>query len=232
MARSRNRRWRGRCSDAGGAAGICLAYVTGRHPALVEAAIAEYALPRPALSSPMSAPACTKSMPTPGSRRQDWATGHRGRLGRLDQPPIWPRCCGIFRSALQETSKQGNFKLSYYAPPLDDPSDLLQRVRDRLESSGAEVNLIWSIDETSATGLLDILPAAASKLHALEFLRAGWAFRCNRRCSPATAATTWKCWSATSRRYWSPTRRTRSAPKRRRGPTRLLCISPRAACSA
>jgi hydroxymethylpyrimidine pyrophosphatase-like HAD family hydrolase len=30
---------------------------------------------------------------------------------------------------------------------------------------------VWSIDETTDTGLLDVLPVSASKLHALEFLR-------------------------------------------------------------
>ena len=31
-------------------------------------------------------------------------------------------------------------------------------------------NLIWSIDELANTGLLDVLPASASKRHAIEYL--------------------------------------------------------------
>ena len=31
-------------------------------------------------------------------------------------------------------------------------------------------SLIWSVDETSGTGLLDVLPASASKQHAIEYL--------------------------------------------------------------
>jgi phosphoserine phosphatase len=41
--------------------------------------------------------------------------------------------------------------------------DLLTRHRVR-------ANLIWSLDERTGTGLLDVLPASASKRHAIEFL--------------------------------------------------------------
>jgi sucrose-6-phosphatase len=151
---------------------ICLAYVTGRHPALVEAAIAEYALPRPAFVIADVGASIYQIDTDTWQPRQDWRNAIAAAWSGLDHAHLAALLRNITDLTLQETSKQGNFKLSYYATPLDDPSDLLQRVRDRLEPSGAEVNLIWSIDETSATGLLDILPAAASKLHALEFLRA------------------------------------------------------------
>jgi len=72
---------------------------------------------------------------------------------------------------MQEAAKQGACKLSYYAPALANPAELLRRVRERLAASGVRINLVWSVDETTATGLLDVLPACASKLHALEFLR-------------------------------------------------------------
>lgn len=81
---------------------------------------------------------------------------------------------------LQEAAKQGVCKLSYYAPPLADPAELLACVRQRLEAGGARVNLVWSVDEPTATGLLDVLPASASKLHALEFLRARLGISLNR----------------------------------------------------
>jgi HAD superfamily hydrolase (TIGR01484 family) len=152
---------------------IRLAYVTGRHPALVEAAIAEYALPRPAFVIADVGASIYRLDADTWQPRQDWVDAIAPAWHGLDRAHLAALLQDISDLRLQEASKQGVFKLSYYAAPLDDPSDLLQRVRDRLVSSGAEVNLIWSIDETSATGLLDILPAAAGKLHALEFLRAG-----------------------------------------------------------
>jgi hydroxymethylpyrimidine pyrophosphatase-like HAD family hydrolase len=39
-----------------------------------------------------------------------------------------------------------------------------------LVSQQIRASLIWSIDELEATGLLDVLPASASKRHAIEFL--------------------------------------------------------------
>jgi hydroxymethylpyrimidine pyrophosphatase-like HAD family hydrolase len=70
----------------------------------------------------------------------------------------------------QEEAKQNRYKLSYYALALDDPQPLLKEVRARLEAEGIRANLVWSIDEAADCGLLDVLPAGASKLRALEFL--------------------------------------------------------------
>jgi hydroxymethylpyrimidine pyrophosphatase-like HAD family hydrolase len=41
---------------------------------------------------------------------------------------------------------------------------------DRLRERGVDANLIWSLDESTGTGLLDLLPASASKRSAVEFL--------------------------------------------------------------
>ena len=40
----------------------------------------------------------------------------------------------------------------------------------RLEARGVEASLIYSVDEEKNIGLLDVLPAHATKLHAVEFL--------------------------------------------------------------
>ena len=151
---------------------VRLAYVSGRHPALVEAAIAKYALPRPAFVIADVGASIYAIDADAWRPRQDWrdaiAPGWHGH----DRADLAALLRDISDLTLQENAKQGEFKLSYYAAPLEHPTELLNRVRNRLAPSGAEVNLIWSIDETTATGLLDILPAAAGKLHALEFLRA------------------------------------------------------------
>lgn len=159
---------------------VRLAYVTGRHRELVEAAMAEYALPRPDF---VIADVGTSLYEIDASDwRQvrdwqqaiglDWSGRSHAELAALvgDLPGL----------TLQETAKQGTFKLSYYAPPAVDPADLLRGIRQRLEASGARVNLVWSVDETTATGLLDVLPASASKRHALEFLRARLGIPMNR----------------------------------------------------
>jgi hydroxymethylpyrimidine pyrophosphatase-like HAD family hydrolase len=56
--------------------------------------------------------------------------------------------------------------------PLDvAEKDLLQLLQQRLLEKGIKANLVWSVDEPAAIGLLDVLPGRASKLHAIEFLQ-------------------------------------------------------------
>lgn len=150
---------------------VRLAYVTGRHRGLVEQAIAEYGLPEPDFvigdvgTSLYSV--CEGEWAVVDdwrdAIRHDWAGRSRDALAEVLRPLSYLH--------LQEPAKQGDFKLSYYAPPLPDPTPLLERTGTLLDATGTRYRLVWSIDETTDTGLLDVLPASASKLHALEFLR-------------------------------------------------------------
>ncbi|OZA29505.1 MAG: haloacid dehalogenase [Hydrogenophilales bacterium 17-61-9] len=159
---------------------VRLAYVTGRHLELVEAAIAEYELPRPDFVIADVGASLYEIDVHDWRQVQDWqqtialdwgGRSHAELVAMMDEIP------GL---RLQEAARQGACKLSYYAPPLVDPAELLRGVRLRLEPSGARVNLVWSIDETTATGLLDVLPASAGKRHALEFLGARLGISLNR----------------------------------------------------
>ena len=151
---------------------VRLVYVTGRHRQLVEAAMAEYDLPQPDFVIADVGTSLYEIQADDWRLLRDWqqaiALDWSGR-SHTELAAAVGEMAGL---RLQEPGKQGPCKLSYYAPPLTDPAQLLGRVRQRLEALGARVNLVWSIDETTATGLLDVLPAAASKHHALEFLRA------------------------------------------------------------
>jgi HAD superfamily hydrolase (TIGR01484 family) len=149
---------------------VTLAYVSGRHRELVEEAIQHYRLPLP-----------------------DWVIGDVGTtIYRLDSGgwrhlPEWdqdiaadwqglkaknlrPLFTDILALRLQEEARQNDFKLSYYLPlPID--VDALQREMSlRLNRRNLAASLIYSVDEAACTGLMDVLPARASKLHAVEFL--------------------------------------------------------------
>jgi hypothetical protein len=150
---------------------VTLVYVTGRHRLLVERAMAEYDLPRPQYVIGDVGASMYAVRDHDWQLVQDWQQtlapdwagyGHGDLAGAL---------AGVSGLRLQEPSKQAHFKLSYYAPAFDDPSALLAEVCKRLAATRARSNVIWSVDETTSTGLLDILPARAGKLHALEFLR-------------------------------------------------------------
>lgn len=151
---------------------VRLAYVTGRHRELVEAAIAEYELPRPDFVIADVGTSLYEIDAHDWRLVQDWQQAIALDWGGRSHAELAAMMGEIPGLRLQEAAKQGACKLSYYAPPLIDPAELLTDIRQRLEASGARINLVWSIDETIATGLLDVLPASASKLHALEFLRA------------------------------------------------------------
>lgn len=159
---------------------VRLAYVTGRHLESVEAAIAEYDLPRPDFVIADVGTSLYEIDANDWRQMQDWQQAIATDWGGRSHAELAMSVGEIPGLHLQDAVRQGACKLSYCAPPLDEPAELLNGIRQRLEASGARINLVWSIDETSATGLLDVLPASASKLHALEFLRARLGISLNR----------------------------------------------------
>jgi hypothetical protein len=149
---------------------VTLAYVSGRHRELVVEAIREYKLPLP-----------------------DWVIGdvgttiYRVRTGEWRHWPEWeqdiaadwrgltandlrPLFSDLPFLRLQEEAKQNRYKLSYYLPLLTDVEALQREMLRRLDTRQVAASLIYSVDEAASTGLLDVLPAHATKLHAVEFL--------------------------------------------------------------
>ena len=147
-----------------------IAYVTGRHRALVEQAIREYRLPVPDFV--IADVGSTIFEVEDGDWRQwddwsreidpDWADMGADDLYRLlpDMPEL----------TLQEPEKQNRHKLSFYVPLSADAPGLMARIDGILKDSGIRANLIWSEDEQTGVGLLDILPVGANKRHAIEFM--------------------------------------------------------------
>jgi HAD superfamily hydrolase (TIGR01484 family) len=155
---------------------VTLAYVSGRHRALVEEAIRDYALPLP-----------------------DWVIGDVGTTIYHIQQGVWrhwpeweqdigsdwhgleardlrPLFAGLPDLRLQEEAKQNRYKLSYYLPRQIDAEALLQVMGRRLRAENLTAALVYSVDEEAGSGLLDVLPAKATKLHAVEFLMRHQAF--------------------------------------------------------
>lgn len=150
---------------------VFLAYVSGRHRALVEAAMAEYDLPRPDYVIGDVGASLYAVRDHDWQQDEAWQQAIAADWAGCRHEDLAAVLADLPELRLQEAEKQAPCKLSYYAAALADPAPLLAVVRERLAATGARCNLIWSIDETTATGLLDVLPARASKLHALEFLR-------------------------------------------------------------
>lgn len=155
---------------------VTLAYVTGRHRALVEEAMAAYQLPQPDY---VIADVGSTIYQVKSGNWTNWVRWEQ-ELGRCWGSSVHADIQALFSDlgALQpqEQEKQGRYKLSYYLSVPEGPKELEQEMYARLKDAGIQATLIWSVDETTATGLLDVLPRAASKQHAIEFLMATMGF--------------------------------------------------------
>ena len=154
-----------------GRPGVVLAYVSGRDRNLLEQAIDEFSLPVPDYAIGDVGTTIYRVGPEHAWQRdtawaeaigRDWAgRSHEDLAGALaDLAPL----------RQQESGKQNEFKLSYYVGTDADLAALEVEIERRLDALGIRFRLIWSVDELTDTGLLDVLPARASKLHAIEAL--------------------------------------------------------------
>jgi len=147
-----------------------LAYVSGRHLSLVKHAIKEYALPQPDFA-----------ITDVGARiyRYEDELWHNDKHWQEEIDKNWAVhgrafICGVFDSfselTLQENEKQSTHKISFYHHADIDLQRLQRQIEDRLARYTIEVSMIWSHDDLTGQGLLDVLPRSASKYHAISFL--------------------------------------------------------------
>jgi len=148
----------------------CIAYVTGRHKVLVEKALKSYRLPVPDFVLADVGTTIYELTDDGWSVWPEWSAEISGDWAGLDHARLQRLFKDLKALRLQENSKQGNYKLSYYVSLQVDSRDLMEEMESRLEAEGVAASLIWSIDDPAGIGLLDVLPASATKLHAIEFL--------------------------------------------------------------
>lgn len=150
---------------------VTLAYVSGRHRTLVEDAIGQYDLPAPdyvigdvGTTLYRVGPQYLWALEHAWEDRiaQDWS-GHIAT-------DLLPMLAGVDGLRAQEPEKQNRFKLSFYLDPVCWNQALEASIRRRLAAADVRARLIWSIDDLTGDGLLDILPRSASKRHAIEAL--------------------------------------------------------------
>ncbi|WP_337995753.1 HAD-IIB family hydrolase [Oleispirillum naphthae] len=150
---------------------VSLAYVTGRSRALVERAMARWSLPPPDVVVADVGTTIYDVGPRGLWRAwEDWraeiARDWRGRT----PAEIAAALAGLAALTPQAEDRQGPFKLCYTAPPDADAAALTAAARARLDALGVSAEVVWSIDETGPIGLMDVLPARATKQGAVEFL--------------------------------------------------------------
>lgn len=152
-------------------AGVNLVYVTGRHIALVQHAIDHYDLPTPQYVISDVGTKMYQRDNEQWSEMTEWATEIDKDWKGYTAFDIKQFFNPVSELVLQESSKQNTHKLSYYLPLYVDNEEVIRRMEAVLADIDIEVSLIWSLDEPNNTGLIDVLPRHATKLHAIEFLQ-------------------------------------------------------------
>ncbi len=150
---------------------VTLVYVTGRHLQLVNQAIADYDLPNPDYAITDVGTKIYRRDQSQWSEMLTWQTQIAADWRGKTHGQLLKALEGIPELALQEKSKQNDFKLSYYLPLNVDQDNILKCVEQQLDQLDVDASLIWSIDEQEQVGLLDVLPRNATKLHGIEFLQ-------------------------------------------------------------
>lgn len=155
---------------------INLIYVTGRSKKLVLDAIQEYDLPIPQHAITDVGTRIYRITPNTSSSDFNWDEDDKFRI-YLEKN--WDaKIIGSLKNkieshphiSLQEPEKQSQFKLSYYLDTQFYESNIEQDIKHLTQDLGLRCNIIKSHDETTETGLLDIIPGDASKYHAIRFL--------------------------------------------------------------
>jgi len=149
---------------------VQLAYVSGRHRELIEQAIADYDLPEPDFVIADVGSTLYQVEAGGWRRRDEWDERIAPDWGELSREGLAQLLQVFGDLRLQEDSKQNLHKLSFYVDLTADTSALQAQMQRLLAEHSVKANLIWSVDEAAHIGLLDVLPASANKLHAIEFL--------------------------------------------------------------
>lgn len=149
---------------------VTLAYVTGRHRALIEQAILEFDLPQPDFAIADVGSTIYRIGASGWTQWNDWDAQIAPDWQGLTHDELYKHLSVFPALKLQESEKQNRHKLSFYVPLTTDSQSLLDAINAHLKQTAIKASLIWSIDENADCGLLDVLPASASKLHAIRFL--------------------------------------------------------------
>ncbi len=151
---------------------ISLAYVSGRNKQLIIDAISEFDIPFPNFVIG-DVGTSIYSVSKKNNLWKHWESWHK-EISKSWHGWTHDDLAELFidmkKLQLQEPEKQSKFKLSYYITPENLNSQLIEEINIILERENINTSVVWSLNEFTHTGLIDILPESATKLHAIEFL--------------------------------------------------------------
>lgn len=149
---------------------IFLAYVSGRDRKLILDAIEEFYLPMPDFAIGDVGTTLYRIIDGSWQVSEDWCNEIAQDWSGLGWEELAEFYEDVEELRLQEPEKQGQYKLSFYTDLNVDHRQLIQNIHFILAEKGVRAGIIWSVDEVKAIGLLDITPACAGKLQAIQFL--------------------------------------------------------------
>lgn len=149
---------------------VSLAYVSGRHLALVEQSIQDYELPSPDWIVGDVGSSIYRHTNRGWTLLASWSHHIAADWQGLSAADLAPLFADLSALTLQPEDRQNTYKLSYFIPLEADVRALTQAIKVVLESRKIAASLIHSVDEQASIGLMDVLPQRATKLHAVEFL--------------------------------------------------------------
>lgn len=150
---------------------IILIYVTGRRVQLVKKAISKYKTPFPKYSI------CDVGTRIYSIKNRKFSEDKGWGREINKETPGWSinkfkkSLAGIMQLRLQEKAAQNRLKLSYCLRDLKNSGEIVREAEKRIKKICRAAAVVYSVDETTQTGMVDVLPQHATKLAALEYLR-------------------------------------------------------------
>ena len=147
---------------------VLVVYVTGRNLDLTENAIKDYAVRYPDILCGDVGTSIRKYQEGKWTFDEGWVEHVKRESPRWDAMAIKEAVTGIDGLREQEPEHQNPFKQSYYVRH-EIKDQVLKTVDERVKGKFDEV-IVYSFDSQDGKGLLDFLPASATKQTALEYV--------------------------------------------------------------
>jgi sucrose-6F-phosphate phosphohydrolase len=147
---------------------VLVVYVTGRNLALTERAIREYGVRYPDILCGDVGTTIREYREGEWAFDDGWSVHVRRASPRWDADAVHKAVSGIGGLRMQEREHLNPFKQSYYVEH-DRNAEILGRVDEAVKGRFDEV-IVYSFDPRDGKGLLDVLPASATKQTALEYV--------------------------------------------------------------
>ena len=147
---------------------VLTVYVTGRNLSLTENAIKEFGVRYPDILCGDVGTSIRKYENGEWKFDDGWVDHVKSESPRWDAMAIRDAVAGIDAMQEQESEHQNQFKQSYYVEH-EKKDQVLKKVDELVKGKFDEV-IIYSFDSQDGKGLLDFLPASATKQTALEYV--------------------------------------------------------------